>query len=124
MNTSKVTALALAGLLSAVSLGSFAASDPSTGKTDPIGSPPNPATQESKDSMGTGLDTNGGASSRTVPTHAPKAMTATARAWVPMWRTARSAPARTPLRAATMTTCPAHRNNLDPLTDRRTLPHH
>ena len=61
MNTSKVTALALAGLLSAVSLGSFAASDPSTGKTNPIGSPPNPATQESKDSMGTGLDTNGGA---------------------------------------------------------------
>ncbi|WP_236310578.1 hypothetical protein, partial [Pseudomonas proteolytica] len=34
---------------------------PSTGKTDPIGSPPNPATQETENSMGTGLDTNGGA---------------------------------------------------------------
>ncbi|CAM3033856.1 MULTISPECIES: hypothetical protein [Pseudomonas] len=61
MNTSKVTALALAGLLSAVSLASVAASDHSTGKTDPIGSPPNPATEETRNSMGTGLDTNGGA---------------------------------------------------------------
>lgn len=61
MNSSKLTALALTGLLSAVSLSSFAASDHSTGKTDPIGSPPNPATEESKESMGTGLDTHGGA---------------------------------------------------------------
>ncbi|MEN4949469.1 hypothetical protein [Pseudomonas proteolytica] len=61
MNTSKVTALAFAGLLSTVSLASVAATDPSTGKTDPIGSPPNPATQETENSMGTGLDTNGGA---------------------------------------------------------------
>lgn len=61
MNTSKLTALALTGLLSAVSLSSFAASNNSTGPTDPIGNPPSPATQESKDSMGTGLDTNGGA---------------------------------------------------------------
>lgn len=58
--SSRLTALALAGLLSTVSVGSFAASS-STGPTDPIGSPPSPATQESKDSMGTGLDTNGGA---------------------------------------------------------------
>lgn len=61
MNTRKMTTLALTGLLSAFSLGSFAASDHSTGKTDPIGSPPNPATEETKNSMGTGLDTNGGA---------------------------------------------------------------
>ena len=61
MTTSKLTALALAGLLSAVSLGSLAASNNSTGPTDPIGSPPSPATDESKGSMGTGMDTNGGA---------------------------------------------------------------
>jgi len=62
MTTSKFAALALTGLLSAVSLSSFAATTGSgTGPTDPIGSPPNPATQESKDSMGTGMDTNGGA---------------------------------------------------------------
>lgn len=62
MTTSKFAALALTGLLSAVSLSSFAASTgSSTGPTDPVGSPPNPATQESKDSMGTGMDTNGGA---------------------------------------------------------------
>ncbi|KAF1011783.1 MAG: hypothetical protein GAK32_00598 [Pseudomonas fluorescens] len=60
MNTSKLTALALAGLLSSVSLSSFAASS-STGPTNPVGSPPNPATEESKGSMGTGLDINGGA---------------------------------------------------------------
>jgi hypothetical protein len=50
----------LTGLLSAASLSAFAATS-STGKTDPVGSPPSPATQESQDSMGTGLDTNGGA---------------------------------------------------------------
>jgi hypothetical protein len=61
MTTSKFAALALTGLLSAVSLSSFAASTGSTGPTDPIGSPPSPATEESKGSMGTGLDTNGGA---------------------------------------------------------------
>ncbi|MFO2465783.1 hypothetical protein OOJ96_20670 [Pseudomonas sp. 15FMM2] len=61
MINSKLSALALTGLLSAISLSSFAASDYSTGKTDPIGSPPNPATEETKESMGTGLDTNGGA---------------------------------------------------------------
>ncbi|MEW5698634.1 hypothetical protein [Pseudomonas synxantha] len=60
MKNSKLSALALAGLLSAASLGAFAAAS-STGKTDPVGSPPSPATQESQDSMGTGLDTNGGA---------------------------------------------------------------
>ncbi len=61
MTTSKFAALALTGLLSAVSLSSFAASTgSSTGPTDPVGSPPNPAAQESKDSMGTGMDTNGG----------------------------------------------------------------
>ncbi|AKA82079.1 hypothetical protein AYK59_25360 [Pseudomonas synxantha] len=60
MKNSKLSALALAGLLSAASLGAFAATS-STGKTDPVGSPPSPATQESQDSMGTGLDTNGGA---------------------------------------------------------------
>ncbi|QLG94441.1 hypothetical protein HZF02_21950 [Pseudomonas yamanorum] len=61
MTTSRLTALALTGLLSAVSLSSFAASNNSTGPTDPIGSPSSPATEESKGSMGTGLDTNGGA---------------------------------------------------------------
>ncbi|AZE62766.1 MULTISPECIES: hypothetical protein [Pseudomonas fluorescens group] len=60
MKNSKLSALALAGLLSTASLGAFAATS-STGKTDPVGSPPSPATQESQDSMGTGLDTNGGA---------------------------------------------------------------
>ncbi|MFC6337375.1 hypothetical protein GIR22_22200 [Pseudomonas sp. CCM 7891] len=58
MTTSRLVALALTGWLSAVSLSSFA---DSTGPTNPIGSPPSPATEESKDSMGTGLDTNGGA---------------------------------------------------------------
>jgi hypothetical protein len=60
MKNSKFAALALTGLLSAASLNAFAATS-STGKTDPVGSPPSPATQESQDSMGTGLDTNGGA---------------------------------------------------------------
>jgi hypothetical protein len=59
MTTSKFAALALTGLLSAVSLSSFAATTGSS--TDPVGSPANQATQESKDSMGTGMDTNGGA---------------------------------------------------------------
>lgn len=56
MKNSKFAALALAGLLSSVSLSGFAASS-TTGPTDPA---PN-ATTESQDSMGTGLDTNGGA---------------------------------------------------------------
>lgn len=60
MKNSKFAALALTGLLSATSLGAFAATS-STGKTDPAGSSPNPATQESQNSMGTGMDTNGGA---------------------------------------------------------------
>lgn len=60
MNPSNLAALAFTGLLSAASLSAFAATS-STGKTDPVGSPPSPATQESQDSMGTGLDTNGGA---------------------------------------------------------------
>ncbi|TFY93565.1 hypothetical protein DYL61_13225 [Pseudomonas nabeulensis] len=60
MKNSKFVALALTGLLSAASLSVFAA-DSSTGKTNPVGSPPSPATQESQDSMGTGMDTNGGA---------------------------------------------------------------
>ena len=55
MKNSKFAALALTGLLSAASLNAFAATS-STGKTDP-----NPATQESQESMGTGMDTNGGA---------------------------------------------------------------
>lgn len=76
MTTSKFAALALTGLLSAVSLSSFAASTgSSTGPTDPVGSPPNPAAQESKDSMGTGMDTNGAPSSTTAGTHAPRATT-------------------------------------------------
>ena len=60
MKNSTFAALALTGLLSATSLSVLAATS-STGKTDPVGSPPSPATQESQDSMGTGLDTNGGA---------------------------------------------------------------
>ncbi|MDY7068133.1 hypothetical protein PsexTeo8_46310 [Pseudomonas extremaustralis] len=60
MTPSKLAAFALTGLLSAASLSAFAATS-STGKTDPVGGPPSPATQESQDSMGTGLDTNGGA---------------------------------------------------------------
>ena len=54
MKNSKFAALALTGLLSAVSLSSFAATSP-TGTTTPD------ATTESQKSMGTGLDTNGGA---------------------------------------------------------------
>ena len=56
MKNSKFAALALTGLLSAASLSAFAASS-TTGPTDP---PPN-ATTESQKSMGTGMDTNGGA---------------------------------------------------------------
>ena len=54
MKNSTFAALALTGLLSAVSLSSFAATS-STGTTAPD------ATTESQKSMGTGLDTNGGA---------------------------------------------------------------
>jgi hypothetical protein len=53
MKPSKFAALALTGLLSATALSAFAATS-STGKT-------NPATTESQESMGTGMDTNGGA---------------------------------------------------------------
>ena len=53
MKNSKFAALALTGLLSVVSLSSVAATS-STGPT-------NPATNESQKSMGTGMDTNGGA---------------------------------------------------------------
>ena len=53
MKNSKFAALALTGLLSAASLSVFAATS-STGTT-------NPATKESQDSMGTGMETNGGA---------------------------------------------------------------
>lgn len=53
MKHSKFAALALTGLLSAASLSAFAATS-STGPT-------NPATSESQKSMGTGMDTNGGA---------------------------------------------------------------
>ena len=53
MKHSQFAALALTGLLSAVSLSSVAATS-STGPT-------NPATNESQKSMGTGMDTNGGA---------------------------------------------------------------
>ena len=60
MKHSKCAALAFTALLSAASLNAFAASS-STGKTDPVDTPPSPATQKSQDSMGTGLDTNGGA---------------------------------------------------------------
>jgi len=54
MKHSKFAALALAGLLSSVSLSGFAATS-STGPTNAD------ATTESQKSMGTGLDTNGGA---------------------------------------------------------------
>jgi hypothetical protein len=60
MKHSKCAALAFTALLSAASLNAFAASS-STGKTDPVDTPTSPATQKSQDSMGTGLDTNGGA---------------------------------------------------------------
>ncbi|NMX54756.1 hypothetical protein [Pseudomonas sp. WS 5146] len=53
MKNSKFAALALIGLLSAASLSAVAATS-STGTT-------NPATKESQDSMGTGMETNGGA---------------------------------------------------------------
>ncbi|KTC43521.1 hypothetical protein AO262_27310 [Pseudomonas fluorescens ABAC62] len=56
MKHSKFAALALTGLLSAASLSAFAASS-TTGPTDPTPD----ATTESQKSMGTGLDTNGGA---------------------------------------------------------------
>ncbi|MBB6285760.1 hypothetical protein FBY10_12282 [Pseudomonas sp. SJZ103] len=56
MKHSTFAALALSGLLSAASLSAFAASS-STGPTDPTPD----ATTESQKSMGTGLDTNGGA---------------------------------------------------------------
>ncbi|MGA9703362.1 hypothetical protein [Pseudomonas sp.] len=56
MKNSKFAALALTGLLSAASLSAVAASS-TTGPTDPT---PN-ATTESQKSMGTGMDTNGGA---------------------------------------------------------------
>ena len=56
MKNSKFAALALTGLLSAASLSAFAASS-TTGPTDPTPD----ATTESQKSMGTGLDTNGGA---------------------------------------------------------------
>ena len=56
MKNSKFAALALTGLLSAASLSAFAASS-TTGPTDPT---PDAAT-ESQKSMGTGMDTNGGA---------------------------------------------------------------
>lgn len=53
MKNSKFAALALTGLLSAASLSAVAA-------TSSIGTT-NPATKESQDSMGTGMETNGGA---------------------------------------------------------------
>ena len=56
MKNSKFAALALTGLLSAASLSAFAASS-TTGPTDPTPD----ATTESQKSMGTGMDTNGGA---------------------------------------------------------------
>lgn len=56
MKNSKFAVLALTGLLSAASLSAFAASS-TTGPTDPTPD----ATTESQKSMGTGLDTNGGA---------------------------------------------------------------
>ncbi|MGG5238002.1 hypothetical protein ACQZ2F_00395 [Pseudomonas lurida] len=56
MKNSNFAALALTGLLSAASLSAFAASS-TTGPTDPTPD----ATTESQKSMGTGLDTNGGA---------------------------------------------------------------
>ncbi|WLG72751.1 hypothetical protein [Pseudomonas simiae] len=56
MKNSKFAALALTGLLCAASLSAFAASS-TTGPTDPTPD----ATTESQKSMGTGMDTNGGA---------------------------------------------------------------
>ncbi|MER2016349.1 hypothetical protein [Pseudomonas simiae] len=56
MKNSKFAALALTGLLSAASLSAFAASS-TTGPTVPTPD----ATTESQKSMGTGMDTNGGA---------------------------------------------------------------
>ncbi|WP_460134671.1 hypothetical protein [Pseudomonas sp. S1_E04] len=56
MKNTQFAALALTGLLSAASLSAFAASS-TTGPTDPTPD----ATTESQKSMGTGLDTNGGA---------------------------------------------------------------
>ena len=56
MKPSKFAAFALTGLLSAASLSAVAASS-TTGPTDPTPD----ATTESQKSMGTGLDTNGGA---------------------------------------------------------------
>ncbi|MGY2378512.1 hypothetical protein ACW9IB_28745 [Pseudomonas sp. SDO524_S393] len=56
MKNSKFAALALTGLLSAASLNAFAAGS-TTGPTDPTPD----ATTESQKSMGTGMDTNGGA---------------------------------------------------------------
>ncbi|MCK6191169.1 MULTISPECIES: hypothetical protein [unclassified Pseudomonas] len=56
MKNAKFAALALTGLLSAASLSAYAASS-TTGPTDPTPD----ATTESQKSMGTGLDTNGGA---------------------------------------------------------------
>ncbi|WP_338507903.1 hypothetical protein [Pseudomonas poae] len=56
MKTSKFAALALTGLLSAASLSAVAASS-TTGPTNPTPD----ATTESQKSMGTGMDTNGGA---------------------------------------------------------------
>ena len=56
MKHSNFAALALTGLLSAASLSAFAASS-TTGPTDPTPD----ATTESQKSMGTGMDTNGGA---------------------------------------------------------------
>ena len=56
MKNSNFAALALTGLLSAASLSAFAASS-TTGPTDPTPD----ATTESQKSMGTGMDTNGGA---------------------------------------------------------------
>ncbi|MBD8100719.1 hypothetical protein IFR08_26740 [Pseudomonas fluorescens] len=56
MKNSKFAALALTGLMSAASLSAFAATS-AAGPTDPTPD----ATTESQKSMGTGLDTNGGA---------------------------------------------------------------
>lgn len=56
MKNTKFAALALTGLLCATSLSAFAASS-ITGPTDPTPD----ATTESQKSMGTGLETNGGA---------------------------------------------------------------
>ena len=56
MKSSKVAVLALTVLLSAASLSALAASS-TTGPTDPTPD----ATTESQKSMGTGMDTNGGA---------------------------------------------------------------